>query len=78
MKNNDTNTNKPYTIYGVIGSTETDEWEVLLDGDCFTNGLRNEDDCLAEIKYGKSKGHEGIWSYREIVKTYSVGKSVTL
>ena len=65
-------------LHIVVGSTTTDEWEVLLSGECFTNGLRTEDDCLAEIEYGKRIGHEGIWSYREIVKTYSVGKSVTL
>lgn len=69
---------KPCVLYGVIGSTTTYEWEVLLDGECFTNGLRTENDCLTEIEYGKSNGHKGIWSYREIVKTYSIGKSVTL
>jgi len=68
---------KPCVLYGVVGST-TKDWEVLKDGETWTNGLSSEQECLDEIKDSKARGNDGKWSYREFVSTLSVGKIVEL
>ena len=66
---------KTVTLQNVI-STETSEWEVLKDGEVWTNGIKSEQECLEEIEYSKSNGANGKWSYREYLATISIGKTV--
>ena len=67
---------KQCTLQNVVGST-TKDWEVLLDGEAFTNGLHSEQECLNEIEGAQGK-YKGKWSYREFVQTLSVGKVVEM
>lgn len=68
---------KTTTLRNVV-STETLEWEVLKDGETWTNGIKSEQACFEEIEYSKSIGANGKWSYREYIVTTSIGKTVEL
>ena len=65
------------TLHNVV-STETIDWEVLKDGEVWTNGIKSEQECFEEIEYSKSNGANGKWSYREYIVTTSIGKTVEL
>ena len=66
---------KTVTLKNVI-STETSEWEVLKDGEVWTNMVKSEQNCLEEIEFSKSIGVIGKWSYREYLTTISIGRTV--
>lgn len=61
-----------------VVSTETRDWEILKDGEVWTNGIKSEQKCFEEIEYSKSNGNNGKWSYREYIVTISIGKTVEL
>lgn len=56
----------------------TKEWEVLLNGKLFTNGLKDETACLREIYHARMNGYSGRWSYRELIINISIGKTFKL
>ena len=68
---------KTITLHNVV-STENKDWEVLKDGEVWTDGIKSEQECLDEIEYSKLNGANGKWSYREYIVTVSIGKTVEL
>lgn len=61
-----------------VVSTKSEEWEILKDGEVWTNGIKSEQKCFEEIAYLKANGVNGKWSYREYLTTISIGKTVEL